>query len=136
MAVSSSYPDEQPADAFPHLLKLFEQDKVVLEAVQKRFDEEGWDLPEISVRADAAALNFARKWQPWSKEETPAPCSESPAERLALTEYTENVRTVSRKLRMESGHEPGALRRRQPWRNRRRLPPLREAGLVARRRHR
>ena len=69
MAVSSSYPDEQPADAFPHLLKLFEQDKVVLEAVQKRFDEEGWDLPEISVRADAAALNFRKKMAALVEEE-------------------------------------------------------------------
>jgi len=69
MAVSSSYPDEQPADAFPHLLKLFEQDKVVLEAVQKRFDEEGWNLPEISVRADAAALNFRKKMAALVEEE-------------------------------------------------------------------
>jgi phenylpropionate dioxygenase-like ring-hydroxylating dioxygenase large terminal subunit len=57
----TSYPDEQPEDALPHLWKLFEQDKVVLEAVQKRFDEEGWDLPEVSVMADAAALNFRLK---------------------------------------------------------------------------
>ena len=57
----TSYPDAQPQDAVPHLWKLFEQDKVVLEAVQKRFDEEGWDLPEVSVMADAAALNFRLK---------------------------------------------------------------------------
>jgi phenylpropionate dioxygenase-like ring-hydroxylating dioxygenase large terminal subunit len=61
MAVSSSYPDEQPPESFPFLWTLFEQDKVVLEAVQARFDAEGWDLPEVSVRADAAALNFRRK---------------------------------------------------------------------------
>jgi phenylpropionate dioxygenase-like ring-hydroxylating dioxygenase large terminal subunit len=57
----TSYQDPQPEDAVPHLWKLFEQDKVVLEAVQKRFDEEGWDLPEVSVMADSAALNFRLK---------------------------------------------------------------------------
>jgi vanillate O-demethylase monooxygenase subunit len=61
MCVSSSYPDEQPAAAVPYIWKLVEQDKVVLEAVQARFDEEGWDQTEVSVRADAAALNFRRK---------------------------------------------------------------------------
>jgi hypothetical protein len=61
MAVSSSYPDEQPAESYPFVWKLFEQDKVVLEAVQARYDAEGWDLPEVSVRADAAALNYRRK---------------------------------------------------------------------------
>jgi phenylpropionate dioxygenase-like ring-hydroxylating dioxygenase large terminal subunit len=57
----SSYPEPQPEDALPHLWKLFEQDKVVLEAVQRRFDEEGWDLPEVSVMADTAALKFRLK---------------------------------------------------------------------------
>ena len=61
MAVSSSYQDEQPAESYPFLWKLFEQDKVVLEAIQARYDAEGWDQPEVSVRADAAALNFRRK---------------------------------------------------------------------------
>jgi nitrite reductase/ring-hydroxylating ferredoxin subunit len=61
MAVSSSYPDEQPAESYPFIWKLFEQDKVVLEAIQARYDAEGWDLPEVSVRADAAALNYRRK---------------------------------------------------------------------------
>jgi phenylpropionate dioxygenase-like ring-hydroxylating dioxygenase large terminal subunit len=69
MVVSSSYQDEQPPDAIPHIQKLVEQDKVVLEAVQKRFDEEGWDLPEISVRADAAALNFRKKMAALVEEE-------------------------------------------------------------------
>jgi phenylpropionate dioxygenase-like ring-hydroxylating dioxygenase large terminal subunit len=57
----SSYAEPQPDDAVAHLWKLFEQDKVVLEAVQKRFDEEGWDLPEVSVMADTAALKFRLK---------------------------------------------------------------------------
>jgi hypothetical protein len=69
MVVSSSYQDEQPPDAIPHIQKLVEQDKVVLEAVQRRFDEEGWDLPEISVRADAAALNFRKKMAALVEEE-------------------------------------------------------------------
>jgi len=33
------------------------------------FDEEGWDLPEISVRADAAALNFRKKMAALVEEE-------------------------------------------------------------------
>jgi len=57
----TSYPDEQPVDAASHIWKFFEQDKVVLEAIQKRFDEEGWDLPEVSVMADTAALKFRLK---------------------------------------------------------------------------
>jgi len=60
MVVSSSYQDDQPDDVVPHLQKLLDQDRVVLEAVQKRYDEQGWDLPEVSVKADAAALNFRR----------------------------------------------------------------------------
>jgi phenylpropionate dioxygenase-like ring-hydroxylating dioxygenase large terminal subunit len=57
----SSYQEPQPDDAVAHLWKLFEQDKVVLEAVQRRFDEEGWDLSEVSVTADMAALKFRLK---------------------------------------------------------------------------
>jgi len=57
----TSYPDEQPEDAPSHIRKLFNQDRVVLEAIQKRFDEEGWDSPEVSVMADSAALNFRLK---------------------------------------------------------------------------
>ena len=57
----TSYPDEQPEDAASHIRKLFDQDRVVLEAIQKRFDEEGWDSPEVSVMADSAALNFRLK---------------------------------------------------------------------------
>jgi vanillate O-demethylase monooxygenase subunit len=60
MVVSSSYQEDQPDDVIPHLTKLLDQDRVVLEAVQRRYDEEGWDLTEVSVKADAAALNFRR----------------------------------------------------------------------------
>jgi phenylpropionate dioxygenase-like ring-hydroxylating dioxygenase large terminal subunit len=69
MVVSSSYQDEQPQDVIPHLQKLVAQDKVVLEAVQKRFDEEGWNLPEVSIRADAAAVNFRIKMAAMVEEE-------------------------------------------------------------------
>ena len=60
-------PVSHRAEGNPH--GRIEQDKVVLEAVQKRFDEEGWDLPEISVRADAAALNFRKKMAALVEEE-------------------------------------------------------------------
>jgi vanillate O-demethylase monooxygenase subunit len=73
LVLSSSYQDEQPAEAVPALWHLFGQDQAVLGQVQRRFDEEGgWDLPEISVRADSAALNFRRKMAAMVEEERAA----------------------------------------------------------------
>lgn len=57
----TSYQDEQPENVTEHIRKLFDQDRVVLEAIQKRFDQEGWDYSEVSVMADSAALNFRLK---------------------------------------------------------------------------
>jgi Vanillate O-demethylase oxygenase C-terminal domain len=73
LVLSSSYQDEQPPQAWDALWHLFGQDKVVLEQVQRRFDEPGgWELPEISVKADSAALNFRRKMATMAEEERSA----------------------------------------------------------------
>ena len=59
--ISTSYPNEQPPETGPALWHLFSQDQLILGRAQDLFDKSGWELPEVSVRADAAALNFRRK---------------------------------------------------------------------------
>jgi len=112
MAVSSSYPmNNQPT--LSALLNFSNKTRWYWEAVQKRFDEEGWDLPESASAPDAAALNFRKKMAALV-EKNGRRLAPRPAERLALTEYTENVRTVFPEITYGIWHEPGAFRRRQP----------------------
>lgn len=60
LTMTSSYPEEHPQSLKDAMETVLTQDKVVLEAIQALYDRNGPDLPEVSVKADSAAMRARR----------------------------------------------------------------------------
>lgn len=56
VVTATSYPGKQPQAAIDYVWQIFEQDNVAIKAIQTLFEETGIYGPEVSVKADAAAL--------------------------------------------------------------------------------
>ena len=60
LTMTTSYPEEHPQSLRDAMQTVLTEDKVVLEAIQELYDRRGADLPEVSVRADEAAMRARR----------------------------------------------------------------------------
>jgi len=60
LTMTSSYEEEHPQSLKDAMETVLTQDKVVLEAIQGLYDRHGPDLPEVSVKADGAAMRARR----------------------------------------------------------------------------
>ena len=60
LTMTASYPEEHPQSLRDAMEFVLTEDKVVLEAIQELYDRRGPDMPEISVRADEAAMRARR----------------------------------------------------------------------------
>ena len=61
LTMTSSYPEEHPPSLKAAMERVLKEDQVVLEAIQSLYDRHGPDLPEVSVRADGAAMRARRR---------------------------------------------------------------------------
>ena len=61
LTMTTSYPEMHPAELVEGMRSVLDEDRVVLEAIQDIYDENGSDLPEWSVNADVAGLRARRK---------------------------------------------------------------------------
>jgi vanillate O-demethylase monooxygenase subunit len=61
LTMTASYPELHPAELVEAMRSVLDEDRVVLEAIQDLYDENGPDLPEWSVNADVAGLRARRK---------------------------------------------------------------------------
>ena len=61
LTMTTSYPETHPAELINAMGSVLDEDRVVLEAIQDLYDENGPDLPEWSVNADVAGLRARRK---------------------------------------------------------------------------
>jgi phenylpropionate dioxygenase-like ring-hydroxylating dioxygenase large terminal subunit len=61
LTMTTSYPESHPPELVEGMRSVLDEDRVVLEAIQSLYDEEGADLPEWSVNADVAGLRARRK---------------------------------------------------------------------------
>jgi phenylpropionate dioxygenase-like ring-hydroxylating dioxygenase large terminal subunit len=61
LTMTASYPETHPPDLVEGMRSVLEEDRVVLEAIQDLYDENGPYLPEWSVNADVAGLRARRK---------------------------------------------------------------------------
>jgi phenylpropionate dioxygenase-like ring-hydroxylating dioxygenase large terminal subunit len=61
LTLTTSYPETHPAELVEGMRAVLDEDRVVLEAIQSIYDENGPDLPEWSVNADVAGLRARRK---------------------------------------------------------------------------
>jgi len=61
LSLSASYPEEHPQSLIDAMHSVFEEDRAVLEAIQRLYDERGPDLAEYSVNADGAGLRARRR---------------------------------------------------------------------------
>jgi hypothetical protein len=59
--MTASYSETHPTELVESMRSVLEEDRVVLEAIQGLYDENGPDLPEWSVNADVAGLRARRK---------------------------------------------------------------------------
>jgi len=60
LTMTTSYPEEHPQSLKDAMEFVLTEDKVVLEAIQEIYDRRGPDLPEVSVKADEAAVRARR----------------------------------------------------------------------------
>lgn len=60
LTMTTSYPETHPQSLQDAMQSVLTEDKVVLEAIQGLYDRHGPDLPEVSVKADEAALRARR----------------------------------------------------------------------------
>ena len=61
LTMTTSYPETHPVELVEAMRSVLDEDRVVLEAIQGLYDENGPDLPEWSVNADVAGLRARRK---------------------------------------------------------------------------
>lgn len=61
LTLTTSYPETHPAELVEGMRSVLDEDRVVLEAIQTIYDENGPHLPEWSVNADVAGLRARRK---------------------------------------------------------------------------
>jgi len=61
LTMTASYPENHPPELVEGMRAVLDEDRVVLEAIQDLYDENGADLPEWSVNADVAGLRARRK---------------------------------------------------------------------------
>ena len=61
LTMTTSYPATHPTELVEGMRSVLEEDRVVLEAIQSLYDENGPELPEWSVNADVAGLRARRK---------------------------------------------------------------------------
>ena len=61
LTMTASYPETHPVELVEGMRSVLDEDRVVLEAIQDLYDENGSDLPEWSVNADVAGLRARRK---------------------------------------------------------------------------
>lgn len=61
LTMTASYPETHPAELVEGMRSVLDEDRIVLEAIQDIYDENGADLPEWSVNADVAGLRARRK---------------------------------------------------------------------------
>jgi phenylpropionate dioxygenase-like ring-hydroxylating dioxygenase large terminal subunit len=60
LTMTSSYKEDHPQSLQDAMESVLSEDKVVLEAIQELYDRRGPDLPEVSVKADEAAMRARR----------------------------------------------------------------------------
>ena len=60
LAMTASYPETHPESLRNAMMGVLWEDEVVLREIQKIYDAQGPDLPEVSVRADEGALRARR----------------------------------------------------------------------------
>lgn len=60
LTMTTSYPEEHPQSLKAAMESVLTEDKVVLEAIQSLYERHGPNLPEVSVKADSAALRARR----------------------------------------------------------------------------
>ncbi len=61
LTLTTSYPENHPPELVEGMRAVLDEDRVVLEAIQTLYDENGPALPESSVNADVAGLRARRK---------------------------------------------------------------------------